>query len=85
MKSRWTPALLKYVKDNAALLHDSEIAARLSKMTGELFTLQAIRTVRQRECGIKKAQGRGYNEIEAVRPPSGRLGLIIQGDAESLG
>ena len=85
MNLRWTPALLKYVEDNAGLLHDSEIAARLSKITGELFSLQAVRTVRQKTLGIKKAQGRGYSEIEAVRPPSGRLGLIINGDSKPLG
>lgn len=85
MNVRWTKELLEYVKNNAAFLHDAEIAARLSKITGEIFTLQAVRTVRQKTCGIKKAQGRGYNEIEATRPPGGRLGLIIHGDSEALG
>lgn len=72
----WTNAHKQFIADNAAHLKDWELAAALSRITGRVVTLYAVRQVRQR-LGIRKRQGRGLCEVTSRPDPSASLGLTI--------
>jgi hypothetical protein len=76
----WTEPLRRYVWDNAHLLTDTEIAARLSKLTRARVTLEAVRYVRKR-LGVRKAMGRGRCEVVSRPLRPGGVGFVVRGDA----
>lgn len=54
---KWSEAETQYIKDNLEIFSDSELAAKLSNMTGENITYCMIRRQR-RKLGVQKARGR---------------------------
>lgn len=54
---KWSEAEIQYIKDNLSVLSDSELASKLSGMTGENITYGMIRRQR-RKLGVQKARGR---------------------------
>lgn len=54
---KWSEAETQYIKDNLGIFSDSELAAKLSNMTGENITYGMIRRQR-RKLGVQKARGR---------------------------
>jgi len=58
MNKIWQEHEKVFIKNNANILKDVELADRLSKMTGRKVTLQAVRKQRQK-MGINKIPGRG--------------------------
>jgi hypothetical protein len=62
----WSDAVKKFVRENASLLKDEQIAATISRLTGKPVSVQAVRALRVR-LGIEKRMGRGYCEV-VVRP-----------------
>ncbi len=54
---KWSDAELQFIKDNLALYSDTELAAKLSGMTGENITYGMIRRQR-RKLGVQKTRGR---------------------------
>lgn len=63
MNVKWTENDKIFVKENAHLLKDLEIAAALTERTGRIVTLQAVRKMRQK-LGVKKASGRGICNLK---------------------
>lgn len=76
---RWTEPQLTYISENAHRFHDAVIAAKLSMIYGKIFTMESVRSTRQR-MGIRKARGR--HSCEVVKRPLGRggVGLTIKGE-----
>jgi hypothetical protein len=60
---QWTDLERAYILANAAILIDREIAANLTRITGHLVTLQAVRDQRLR-MGLRKARGRRVCRLE---------------------
>lgn len=58
MNTIWTQAEKDFVKQNAGILTDKVIAAKLTLMCNRQVTTQAVRKQRQK-MGLKKQQGRG--------------------------
>ena len=54
---KWSDAELGFVRDNISILTDTELANKLSTMTGENITTGMVRRQR-RKLGIAKARGR---------------------------
>lgn len=54
---KWSEAELSFIRDNISVLGDSELANKLSAMTGENITYGMVRRQR-RKLGIQKARGR---------------------------
>ena len=54
---KWTSAELDFLAKNHTLCNDSELAAKLSKMSGENVTTAMVRRQR-RKLSIKKQRGR---------------------------
>lgn len=63
MPCHWSDSEKEFVRQNAGLLKDEEIAASLSRLTGHAFTLYAVRKIRK-QLGIHKQRGRGVNRID---------------------
>jgi hypothetical protein len=61
----WTEAETDFVRTNCTWLSDSKLAARLTELTGKLFTKTQVREMRER-LGIGKSAGR--NAGVRVRP-----------------
>jgi hypothetical protein len=61
---KWTSAELDFLSKNHTLLNDAELAAKLSKMSGENVTTAMVRRQR-RKLSIKKSRGRPH-KIKAV-------------------
>lgn len=58
MNQVWKEHERMFIRDNANTMKDKELAVKLSKITGRLVTVQAVRKQRQK-LGITKARGRG--------------------------
>ena len=56
---------LQFIADNEKLLKDSDIAAKLTKITGENVTGDMVRAQR-RKLNIKKRRGRKKQNIEIL-------------------
>ena len=68
MNVKWTEKEKEYIKDNAHLMKDRELAKNLSSKSGRHISIDALRKVRQK-LGIKKRHGRGicalvYDPVE---------------------
>ena len=59
MRVRWTDDLRKYVRDIAPYLTDAQTAAKLTWLTGQLVTADAVANLRKKVLKLKKAPGRG--------------------------
>ena len=59
---KWSDAELQFIKDNLALYSDTELAAKLSGMTGENITYGMIRRQR-RKLGVQKTRGRRKKNV----------------------
>lgn len=64
---KWTNAELDFLSKNHTLLNDGELAAKLSKMSGENVTTAMVRRQR-RKLSIKKSRGRPPKVKEVVQP-----------------
>jgi hypothetical protein len=62
----WSDAVKKFVRENASLLKDEQIAATLSRLTGRHVSKVAVSKLRA-SMGIEKRMGRGYCQV-VVRP-----------------
>ncbi len=65
MNQVWKEHEKAFIMENASTMKDKDIAANLSKTTGRVVTIQAVRKQRQK-MGITKARGRGICAI--VKP-----------------
>lgn len=54
---KWSDVELQFIKDNLSIHSDTELAAKLSSMTGENITCSMIRRQR-RKIGVNKPRGR---------------------------
>ncbi|NBQ17076.1 hypothetical protein EBU24_02045 [bacterium] len=54
---RWNDAELQFIRDNLSSFSDTELATKLSEMTGEAVSYGMIRRQR-RKLGVVKARGR---------------------------
>lgn len=54
---KWTEAEMTFIQNNTGIMTDLEVAASLSKMSGEDVTTNMIRRQR-RKMGVKKSRGR---------------------------
>lgn len=54
---KWSAAERGFIKDNAETMTDREIAARMSKISGENVTSDMVRQQRRKE-NVKKSRGR---------------------------
>jgi hypothetical protein len=80
MNAIWSEAEKNFIKANASLLTDAEIAARLSQLSGRIVTLHAVRKARKR-LNISKLPGRGVCELDMSKTlPVPAMALHIQGD-----
>jgi hypothetical protein len=62
MNVKWSESEKNFIRNNAHLMKDKEIADLLTKQSGREVTLQAVRKVRQK-MGIKKKSGRGRCDL----------------------
>ncbi len=62
MNVKWTENEKNFVRENANVMKDVEIAKVLSEQTGRTVSLHAVRKVRQ-SFGMKKKQGRGVCKV----------------------
>jgi hypothetical protein len=60
---KWTDAEKAFIKDNIAQHSDTELAIKLSQMTGENISTAMIRRQR-RKFGISKPRGRRKKTVE---------------------
>jgi len=58
MNNKWSPEEKQFIIDNADTIKDVEMARTLTKMSGRIVTLQAVRKQRQK-LGVAKKAGRG--------------------------
>ncbi len=65
----WTDYELQFVRQNAGVLKDVEIARKLSAVCGRLVTLHSVRKARQK-LGIFKRRGRGMCELSRPAVPA---------------
>ncbi len=54
----WTEVDRKFIRENAGHMKDAEMAVKLTRATGRLVTIHALRKQRQK-MGISKKPGRG--------------------------
>lgn len=76
MNRVWTETEDNFVRQNAALLKDHEMAAALTRLTGRTVTEAAIRRKRT-QLGIKKKPGRGVCRVARPAPQQPASGLSI--------
>lgn len=62
MNRIWTDAERQFVIENANVMKDSEIAVHLTRISGRMVSLQAVRKQRQK-LGIAKKPGRGICSV----------------------
>ena len=62
MNRKWSEKDLQYIRENAGILKDRELAAELTNRRGRAVTLGAVRKMRQR-MGIEKKSGRGICKL----------------------
>jgi hypothetical protein len=58
MNSKWGLSEDQYIRNNASVMKDEQIAGNLSKLLGRSISIQAVRKRRQK-LGIRKQKGRG--------------------------
>jgi|TARA_R110000824_G_scaffold48118_2_gene136037 hypothetical protein len=59
---KWAEKDLRYIRENAGVMKDRELAAELTQRSGRPVTLGAVRKMRQR-LGIEKKGGRGVCKL----------------------
>jgi len=62
MNNKWTENDKNFLRDNASKMKDIEIAEALTKSSGRIVSLEAVRKMRQK-LGVKKASGRGIVKV----------------------
>lgn len=62
-KIKWSLREKDFIRDNAAKMTDLELSKELSKVTGQLFTMKAVRLQRQK-MGLNKKSGRGVVKLD---------------------
>lgn len=62
MNIKWTENEKNFVRENANVMKDVDIAKALTEQTGRNVSLHAVRKVRQ-SFGMKKKQGRGVCKL----------------------
>tara|TARA_R110002020_G_scaffold421801_1_gene630984 strand:- start:331 stop:555 length:225 start_codon:yes stop_codon:yes gene_type:complete len=62
MNRKWAEKDLQYIRENAGVLKDRELAAELTQQSGRSVSLGAVRKMRQR-LGIEKKGGRGICKL----------------------
>lgn len=77
MNKRWKQSEIDFVKNNASLMKDSEIAIKLTKITGRRITVDAVRKKRQL-LGIKKEHGRGICQVVGQKKESSSVGKVVR-------
>lgn len=85
MNILWSDGEREYVRANAGVLTDGQMAANLTRITGRAISEQSARKQRQK-LGILKRPGRGVCRLVEDQPvvmarPRG-LGLHMKGAAE---
>jgi hypothetical protein len=73
----WSKGEKNFVRKNAARLKDRELAAALTRTSGRVVTVHAVRKCRAR-LGIKKKHGRGVCQVVRPVPPKASAGLTIK-------
>jgi hypothetical protein len=63
MNTTWTEHEKEYVRANAGILKDRELAADLTRITGRAISIQGARRQRQK-MGLRKKRGRGLCQLE---------------------
>lgn len=66
MNKLWADHEKQFIMENSGRMKDRELAATLTKITGRIVTLEAVRKQRQ-GMGVKKRQGRELCEVVSVR------------------
>ena len=66
MNKIWTDSDKQYIKENASRMKDKELAEELTKRTGRIISIQAVRKQRQK-LGIVKEQGRGVCALKGKK------------------
>lgn len=69
MRKCWTKYELEFIKNNAEKLKDKELAQELTKISGRVVTVAAVRKQRH-TLKIKKEPGRGVSKIKSQTLPS---------------
>ena len=82
MNRRWSDKEREYIKLNAGILTDKQMAAQLCRITKRHITLQSVRKQRQK-MGIKKKHGRGVCGIQVNSNGDAHFGLCIVGREDS--
>ena len=59
---KWTDAELQFIRDNLSVLVDSQLANKLSSMTGENISQAMVRRQR-RKLGVNKLRGRPKKNV----------------------
>jgi len=63
MNKTWTEMEKQYIRENAGIIKDSEVAAKLTEITGRKISIQSLRKQRQK-LGLLKASGRGFCKLK---------------------
>jgi len=66
MNKTWTEMEKQYIRENATVIKDAEVAAKLTEITGRKISIQSVRKQRQK-LGILKASGRGFCKIRPIK------------------
>lgn len=62
MNQVWKEHEKAFIRDNANIMKDKDLAVKLTRITGRTVTIQAVRKQRQK-LGITKARGRGICSV----------------------
>jgi len=73
MNKIWEESEKTFIRNNADLMKDMEIAHKLSQITGRSVSIQAVRKQRQK-MGITKERGRGRCAV--INPNKGKTSDI---------
>lgn len=73
MNKIWTETEKNFIRANAGVMKDRELAVKLTEMTGRNVSMQAVRKQRQK-LGIKKAYGRGKCSVVKQETSSDAIG-----------
>lgn len=58
----YTDAQKQFVRDNANIMKDVDVAASLSRISGRPVSIHAVRHLRHK-LGIRKRRGKGFCEV----------------------
>jgi len=59
----WNAARNDFIKRNAGLMKDEDLAVEMTRMFGHKFSVAAVR-LQRRSLGVKKENGRGRCEVK---------------------